>query len=67
MQHAAVEHMLEDWFAAVDEDGSGTLEHSELLAALVVRGGWGAGSFFNRFTVHVRRLLPIILKPTDSR
>ncbi len=34
--HPAVVRVIEQWFALVDDDGSGTLDHSELLAALKV-------------------------------
>ncbi|KAL6757574.1 hypothetical protein V8C86DRAFT_2622690 [Haematococcus lacustris] len=32
--HPAVQHMISEWFNAVDDDGSRTLEHEELMAAL---------------------------------
>ncbi|GIM06750.1 hypothetical protein Vretimale_11004, partial [Volvox reticuliferus] len=32
--HPAVARVIEQWFALVDDDGSGTLDHSELLGAL---------------------------------
>lgn len=32
----SVQRVIKEWFALVDDDGSGTLEHHELLAALQV-------------------------------
>jgi hypothetical protein len=31
-----VQRVIKEWFALVDDDGSGTLEHHELLGALQV-------------------------------
>lgn len=39
--HPAVMRVIAEWFDLVDEDGSRTLEHHELLAALKVRPGPG--------------------------
>lgn len=32
-----MQRVIKEWFALVDDDGSGTLEHHELLGALQVR------------------------------
>lgn len=36
--HPAILRTIRQWFELVDEDGSETLEHHELQAALEVRG-----------------------------
>lgn len=33
-----IQRVIKEWFQLVDDDGSGTLEHHELLAALQVGG-----------------------------
>jgi hypothetical protein len=35
--HPVILKVIHEWFDLVDDDGSGTLEHHELLAALQVR------------------------------
>ena len=35
--HPAIYRTVREWFELVDDDGSGTLEHHELVAALQVR------------------------------
>lgn len=35
--HPVIVKVIREWFDLVDDDGSGTLEHHELLAALQVR------------------------------
>jgi hypothetical protein len=34
--HSCMQRVIKEWFQLVDDDGSGTLEHHELLAALQV-------------------------------
>ena len=48
--HPSIQRVIEQWFALVDDDGSGTLDHSELLAALTV------GQRYMRYMLQVQLL-----------
>jgi hypothetical protein len=47
--HPVILKVIREWFDLVDDDGSGTLEHHELMAALQVGGL--AGTFPSCFTL----------------